>query len=119
MFELVGFILLAILASLSSVSGGGSSGLKVSLIMLFFSFPSKEAVSLNNFSSSLLNLARYLFSWKEKHPEKDAILIDYNILFILMPTALLTSFVGAFVNVFMPPLICLVLLVIYLGYLQV
>lgn len=105
---------MTIIGALNNVAGIGGGGLEISFTMLFFVMSTKEAISLSSFAIICSSLARYVQTIKWKHPEKDAVVIDYNIAAVMMPTVLVGSFVGAFLNVIMPTIIIIIVLTLVL-----
>jgi len=63
--------------TISTLAGIGGGGIVVSFCMVFFGFSTKEAIALSGFTILTCSVTRYLFSFKEKHPEKDAVIQDY------------------------------------------
>lgn len=97
-----------------NVSGIGGGGVVISLIMYFYNFTTKEATSISSFAILSSSLARFILQYREKHPEKDSIIIDYSIATVMMPTVLIGSFIGAFINVTFPTIILTIILTIVL-----
>ena len=48
---------------------------------------------------------RYIFTFNHKHPDKDAVSIDYGLTNIMLPTVLMGSVTGVFLNILLPPVI--------------
>lgn len=82
--------------------------------MLLYVMTTKEAICLTSFALICTSLARFLQTFNDGHPEKDACVIDYNIATVMMPAVLLGSFIGAFLNIIMPTLIILIALTVIL-----
>lgn len=102
--------------ALCNVSGIGGGGLLISLIMFFFAFPTKESTSISSFAILASSIVRFIIQFKHKHPEKDAVIIDYGIAAIMLPTVLIGSFIGAFINVTFPALaLTIVLTAVLIG----
>ena len=106
--------MLTIIGAINNVAGIGGGGLEISFTMLFFVMTTKEAISLSSFAIMCSSLARFVQTFNWKHPEKDACIIDYSIATVMMPTVLLGSFIGAFLNVILPPLIIVICLTVLL-----
>ena len=51
------------------------------------------------------SVARFLHSYDKRHPTKDATLIDYGIVIVMMPLYLLGSYIGVLVNLMLPPIL--------------
>lgn len=107
-------IVLTVVGALNNVAGIGGGGLEISFTMLFFVMTTKEAICLSSFAIICSSFARFVQTFRDKHPEKDSCIIDYNIATIMMPAVLLGSFAGAFLNVILPTLIILICLTLLL-----
>ena len=112
--EIGGIIVLIFFMAISNVSGIGGGGVIISLIMYFYSFNTKYATSVSSFAILSSSLARFILQIKDKHPEKDAIIIDYGLSTIMMPTVLIGSFIGAFINVTFPGVVITIILTLVL-----
>lgn len=77
----------------------------IPMIMFFFHMTTKESIAVSSFAIVASCLASFFQTFKLKHPEKDACIIDYNLASIMMPTVIVGSFIGAFLNVIMPSLV--------------
>jgi hypothetical protein len=67
----------------------------------------------------ICQITKLIYSWKQKHPEKDTIAIDYGLATVMLPTVLLGSFIGTFVTILVPPIVLQVLLTALLTFLTV
>lgn len=61
-------------------------------------------------------LTSFLLGFKQKHPSRNAITIDYNIPYLIVPMLLFGTMVGVSLNKMMPPWIILTTLSIVLIY---
>lgn len=68
--------------------------------------PMVAGTALPNFFSIIL----------KKHPKKNSSLVDYNIVYILIPCCLLGSTLGAFLQNFIPEIVQDVLVVLFFSY---
>lgn len=101
-------------------AGGIGGGVVVApMCIAFFGFGTKEAIALSGFSIALSQLTKWVYSWRQKHPEKDATAIDYGLATVMLPTVLLGSFLGTLVNILVPPLVLQILLTSLLIFLTV
>ena len=91
--------------TLSTMGGIGGGGAVVPFTMMFFSFTTKEAIAISGFSIFLCSLARYICTYNDKHPEKDAVIIDYGLASIMLPAVMMGSMVGVLANVMLPSLV--------------
>ena len=90
-------------------TGGGAAILPV---MMLFKFPMTQAVALTNTAIWVGAVTRYVLDFKEKHPMKNATIIDYGVVVIMMPWIMIGSFIGAQANVAAPPVIVLSILLV-------
>ena len=87
--EIVGIIVFSIIMALSNVAGIGGGGIAVPVLIAFFYFTTKTAIAISSFSIFLTTLARFIMNFKERHPEKEnVVVIDYDLVCIMMPTNL-------------------------------
>jgi uncharacterized membrane protein YfcA len=115
--EFLGLLVLVVLMTLSTMGGIGGGGAVVPFTMMFFSFTTKEAIAISGFSIFICSLARYIYTYNDKHPEKDAVIIDYGLASIMLPAVMMGSMVGVLANVMLPSLVLqtsLTLLLIFL-----
>lgn len=115
--EFVGLIILICLMTLSTMGGIGGGGAVVPFTMMFFGFTTKEAIAISGFSIFICSITRYFYTLSEKHPEKDAVIIDYGLATIMLPAVMMGSMIGVLANQALPGLILqgsLTLLLIFL-----
>lgn len=87
------------------------------LLMVFYNLGTKEAIAISGFTQLLGSTTRYIVTFNDRHPTKDAVCIDYGISNVMLPTVLIGSVCGIFFNLAMPAavtLICLTVLLIFL-----
>ena len=89
----------------SVMAGVGGGGIVVSLCMMCFQFDTKSAIALSGFSILICAVLRFFYNIDQKHPEKDAVVIDYGLATVMLPTVLMGSLIGVFINVMFPALI--------------
>ena len=53
------------------------------------------------------------------HPQKDAIVIDYGLAIVMLPTVLMGSFFGVLINITFPPIILQIVLTLLLAMIAV
>lgn len=112
--EFVGIIILPVLMTLSTVAGVGGGGVVVPLIMVFYEFSTKKAIAISGFSILTSSLTRYVYTLNSKHPDKDAVVVDYGIASVMLPSVLIGSYIGVIFNVWFPALILQVVLTVLL-----
>jgi len=111
-YEFLGLTLLIMVTSISTVGGIGGGGLVVPFCMTFFGFSAKIAIALSGFTMFSCSVVRFLFFIYQKHPEKDAVLIDYNLVSIMLPVVMMGSMIGVLASITLPNLILQILLTI-------
>ena len=67
----------------------------------------------------VVGIVRHVQTLNHKHPEKDAVLIDYSVAIVIMPTVLVSSYIGAKLNILLPTIIILIFGTIALGLLLI
>ena len=113
--EWVGTIVFASFMLLANVGGIGGGGVAIPLAMTFFNLSMKPAVAISSFSIMMSTLARFVFNFDEKHPEKEGMIsIDYGLTIVMMPLNLIGSLIGALFLVMFPDLILMVILTLLL-----
>ena len=105
MIEIAGVFVLSVLTVLSNVGGIGGGGIIIPITMSMFGFSTKEAIAI---SSSLIlcgSATRFMLQINQRHPEKDATVIDYSIVILMLPVVIAGSFVGVILNMIIPSII--------------
>ena len=101
-------------------AGGIGGGVVVApMCIAFFEFGLREAVPLSGFCILICQVTKFAYSWKQKHPEKDTMSIDYGLATVMLPTVMLGSFLGTFVTILVPPIVLQILLTCLLTFLTV
>jgi hypothetical protein len=96
--------------ALCNIAGIGGGGVVIPFCMTFFVFDTKSAISLSGFTILCSSVMRFFFNFRQKHPEKDQVVIDYNIATVMLPTVITGSMLGVLINVITPSFILLLLL---------
>lgn len=100
--------------ALAVVSGIGGGGIIVPLLMVFYNLDTKNAVAVSGFTILTGSVCRYIFTAKEKNPDKDATCIEYGLSNVMLPTVLVGSIMGVIFNMILPALVLQILLTIIL-----
>lgn len=103
--EIIGTFVLTILNVLTAISGIGGGGIVVPLLMVFFELQTKKAVAVSGFIILLVSICRYVTTLKHRHPDKDATTIEYGLTNLMLPTVLVGSITGVFLNMLLPALV--------------
>ena len=117
--EIQGTLVLTILMALAVISGIGGGGIIVSLLMVFYKLNTKEAIAISGFTIFIGSISRYVMTFNKRHPFKDAPVIDYNLANLMLPTVLVGSLCGVFINLLLPSAILLGLLTVVLAALSI
>ncbi len=115
--EIIGIVVLSILMMLCTLAGIGGGGVVVPLLSVFFTFDFKEAAAISGFSILMCSMVRFVYNFKQMHPEKKAVSIDYGLAIVMLPTVMMGSYIGVIMNAMLPDLIlqiCLTLLLVFL-----
>lgn len=117
--EIWGLISITFLMLLCTAGGIGGGVVVAPMCIAFFEFGTREAVAISGFCVLICQITKLIYSWKQKHPEKDTKAIDYGLATVMLPTVLLGSFIGTFVTILVPPIILQILLTALLTFLTV
>lgn len=112
--EIYGTIVLTVMMCLAVVSGIGGGGIVVPLLMVFYQQTTKKAVAVSGLTILSGSICRYITTMNNRHPDKDATCIDYALTNLMLPTVLIGSITGVFINMLFPALILQILLTILL-----
>lgn len=117
--EVWGLVAITVLMLLCTAGGIGGGVVVAPMCMAFFGFGLREAVALSGFCILICQITKWVYSWKQKHPEKDTTSIDYGLATVMLPTVLLGSFIGTFITILVPPIVLQILLTSLLTFLTV
>ena len=117
--EIGGTALLTVLMALAVMSGIGGGGIIVPLLMAFYDMSTKQAVACSGFTILTGSICRYMTTIKKRHPDKDATCIEYSLTNVMLPTVLLGSICGVFLNTILPSLVLQILLTVLLSFLTI
>eukprot|EP00347_Sterkiella_histriomuscorum_P016584 403352629 len=103
--ELVGIVIIPLLLSLFSIAGLGGGGIIIPFSMIFFVFDTKNAIAISNFAIFTCSVTRYIYTLDKKHPHPDKkqnVIIEYNLAIVMLPTVMMGSLTGVFLNIIFP-----------------
>ncbi len=106
--EVIGLILILLTSALSNAGGVGGGGLVIPILLLMFKFYTHEAIPISKLTIFTGALTSFLLGFKQIHPYRKAITIDFNIPYLIVPMLLFGTMVGISLNKVMPPWIILV-----------
>jgi len=111
-------ILLPILLGIANNGGIGGGGLIIPVCIALFGFSTIQAIALSSFIIFCGAMVRYFcFSVFQRHPEKDATIVDYNICSVMLPFVMFGSIVGTAISQILPEAIITIILIVLLIYL--
>jgi len=117
--EWIGLVLLTALTVLANVAGIGGGGVIIPVTMALFGFSTKEAIALTSILMTFGSLTRFILQLDDRHPLRDAPVVDMNISILMLPIVLVGSFIGVIVNIWTPNIIlssCLTVILVLLAY---
>ncbi len=117
--EIMGVVLIAILVTLANAGGIGGGSLLLPVISLLLMFHQNQAGTISTAMVFVAAVTRFITNFNQKHPRRDRVLIDYNIVIVIMPMALLGTVLGVNLNVTLPEgvqVIVLGLVLLYVAY---
>lgn len=117
--EIIGTVVLTILMALAVMSGIGGGGIIVPLLMVFYKLETKKAIAVSGFTILIGSLSRFGFTYKARHPLKDATCIEYSVTNVMLPLVLIGSVAGVFFNIIFPSVIIQISLTLLLLFLSV
>ena len=117
LIEVGGTLVLTVLMAMAVMAGIGGGGVIVPLLMVFYHLETKEAIAVSSFTILTGSVTRFIITWREKHPSKVAVCIDYGITNVMLPTVLVGSIAGVFFNLALPAVVIQLSLTVLLVYL--
>jgi len=114
--DYIGISCLILTSALSSAAGIGGGSLLYPIYLVILKFQTHEAVPLSKLTIFSCCLITFLISLNAKHPNRDAIAIDYNIIGITVPMILFGTTLGVVIHKILPFSIILISLIIVLLY---
>ena len=107
------FVVIGII-TFTNTGGLGGAGIIVPVMMGLFRFDAKNAIALSNFSAPCSGVVRYISNLGQPHPLKNGkgVLIDYNIITLMLPSAIVGASIGSIVNLVLPGPIILAIFIL-------
>jgi uncharacterized membrane protein YfcA len=111
----VGTLVFGLIMLLSNVGGIGGGGVAIPLAMYFFMMQLKPAIAISTIAILFATLARFLYNFDERHPQKPGcVSIDYYLANVMMPLTLIGSLIGTFIYRAFPDLVLQIMLTLIL-----
>jgi len=106
---------MSIMMALSNMAGIGGGGAVVPLLMAFFGFDTKAAIPISGVTILMGSMTRFVLNFNEKHPDKEAVSLDYGLAAVMLPTVVIGSILGAYFYIILPsPIILIVLTCLFI-----
>lgn len=114
MKEVIGLVFILLGSALSNAGGIGGGGLLIPILLLLLGFYTHEAIPISKLMIFTGALTSFILGFRQRHPSRNSISIDYNVPFLLVPMLLFGTMVGVTLNKVMPPWIILISLTLVL-----
>lgn len=112
--EIIGLICIVFGSALSNAGGIGGGGLLIPILLVLLKFYTHEAIPISKLMIFTGALTSFCLGFRQRHPNRNSITIDYNIPLLLVPLLLLGTMVGVTLNKVCPPILILVSLTLVL-----
>ena len=106
--EFFGLVMIVIGSAFSNAGGIGGGGLLIPILLLILNFYTHEAIPISKLMIFTGALTSFILGFRQKHPMRNSISIDYNIPLLLVPMLLFGTMVGVTLNKVTPPWLILV-----------
>jgi hypothetical protein len=111
---IIGLIFICFGSALSNAGGIGGGGLLIPILLLLLNFYTHEAIPISKLMIFTGALTSFIMGFRQTHPTRKSITIDYNIPLLLVPFLLFGTMVGVTLNKVFPPWLILTSLTICL-----
>ena len=108
LLEFSGLIMIVFGSALSNAGGIGGGGLLIPILLLVLKFYTHEAIPISKLMIFTGALTSFILGFRQKHPLRNSITIDYNIPLLLVPMLLFGTMVGVTLNKVTPPWLILI-----------
>ncbi len=114
--EIMGVVLLSILIVLANAAGIGGGALLLPVLSLLLRFHQSQAGAISNALVFVAAATRFITTYKQKHPRMQRTIIDYSIVVVMLPTGLLGTVIGVYMNLTLPEGMQVIILAVVLLY---
>jgi uncharacterized membrane protein YfcA len=112
--EIVGLFMIVIGSALSNAGGIGGGGLLIPILLLLLKFYTHEAIPISKLMIFTGAVISFILGFRQKHPFRNSITIEYNMPMLLVPFLLFGTMVGVTLNKVTPPWLILISLTLVL-----
>ena len=92
--EFTGIIVLGVIMALCNAAGIGGGGIVIPICIILFRFDTTHSIALSNANIFMASITRFLLNFRSKHPYRDAVVVNYEIVLIMLPGTLLGALIG-------------------------
>jgi len=113
--QIIGIIILTIISAFANAGGIGGGAIIVPVFIFLFDFMTAESIPLSKatiFAGAIMNIAMIINKKHPKNPTEP--LIDFALASIMLPLLLSATMIGVIMTKSFPPIIIVVLLILYL-----
>ena len=114
--DILGTLIITLGLILAASGGVGGGGVLLAVLVLVLHFTSKQAIPISNMAIFGGSIANLVLNFPKRHPEADRPILDWNLICMLQPFALIGAIIGAYLSKLIPDHILSILLVLILGY---
>jgi uncharacterized membrane protein YfcA len=112
--EIIGLIFILIGSALSNAGGIGGGGLLIPILLILLKFYTHEAIPISKLMIFAGAVTSFILGFRQRHPTRNSITIEYNIPLLIVPMLLFGTMVGVTLNKVAPPWIILISLTLVL-----
>jgi len=80
------------------------------ILIIFLNFNTKEAIPISKLMILSGSLTALMMGLRNKHPFRDSISIDYNLVILILPTVIYGTMIGVTLNKILSPVLILAIL---------
>ena len=84
------------------------------ILIIYLNFQTKEAIPISKLMILTGSFTAFLMGLSHKHPFRDSVTIDYNLVILILPSVICGSMIGVTLNKIFPPSLILIILTITL-----
>lgn len=113
--QIIGFILVIVATGLANAGGIGGGAILTPIFIFLFGYTFQESIPLSKATILAGAIANLFIIVGKPHPKnKNEYLIDFGLSSVILPIVLPGTVTGVLLNKFLPPILVLVILAIYL-----
>lgn len=110
----IGLVCIFFASALSNAGGIGGGTLFLPVIILILHFYTHEAIPISKIVIFTGSLASFALNIKLKHPIRNAVALDYNLIILIVPNLLFGTMLGVTMNKMLPSIVIIICLTIVL-----